>query len=320
MKINDPNGENIIYINERLRNKIDKIPLYDITVIDAPAGYGKTEAASFISVGAKLLLTRICLNNGKYDDFKQNYDSLSMKNMDFNGLDHEYIVLSELAKGFVDITTDNAKRVSKWLTDWETVENNVNIMCMSYADIIYGKWLLLTEQYTRFLGISGELLGVASIFSNEMPKIYLYIYIAIANNMLGNKDKAVRILGTALDIALANSFVMPFVENYTHISEIVTSYGMDMKHRDFVKKIAGVAAKYGAGVRSILKNAKNKDNFGLTARELEVAKLAAGRLSNKEIAGELFIAESTVKSTMKTIFNKLDISKRQDLMNFFKEK
>ena len=25
MKINDPNGENIIYINERLRNKIDKI-------------------------------------------------------------------------------------------------------------------------------------------------------------------------------------------------------------------------------------------------------------------------------------------------------
>ena len=95
---------------------------------------------------------------------------------------------------------------------------------------------------------------------------------------------------------------------------------MDMKYRDFVKKIAGVAAKYGAGVRSILKNAKNKDNFGLTARELEVAKLAAGRLSNKEIAGELFIAESTVKSTMKTIFNKLDINKQQDLMNFFKEK
>lgn len=49
MKINDPNGENIIYINERLRNKIDKIPLYDITVIDAPAGYGKTETASFFS-------------------------------------------------------------------------------------------------------------------------------------------------------------------------------------------------------------------------------------------------------------------------------
>lgn len=273
-----------------------------------------------ISVGAKLLLTRICLNNGKYDEFKQNYDSLSVENTDFNGLDHEYNVLSELAKGFIDITTDNAKNVSKWLTDWETVENNVNIMCMSYADIIYGKWLLLTEQYTRFLGISGELLGVASIFSNELPKIYLYIYIAAANDVLGNKDKADRILCTAMDIALRNDFIMPFVENYTHISELLTSHSMDMKYRNFVKKIAGTDVKYGAGVRNILKNARNKDNFGLTARELEVAKLAAGRLSNKEIAGELFIAESTVKSTMKIIFNKLDISKRQDLTKFFNEK
>lgn len=273
-----------------------------------------------ISVGAKLLLTRICLNNGKYDEFKQNYDSLSVGNMDFNGLDHEYNVLSELAKGFIDITTDKAKNVSKWLTDWKTVENNVNIMCMSYADIIYGKWLLLTEQYTRFLGISGELLGVASIFSNELSKIYLYIYIAAANDVLGNKDKADRILCTAMDIALRNDFIMPFVENYTHISELLTSHSMDMKYRNFVKKIAGTAVKYGAGVRNILKNARNKDNFGLTARELEVAKLAAGRLSNKEIAGELFIAESTVKSTMKIIFNKLDISKRQDLTKFFNEK
>lgn len=273
-----------------------------------------------ISVGAKLLLTRICLNNGKYDEFKQNYDSLSVESTDFNGLDHEYNVLSELAKGFIDITTDNAKNVSKWLTDWETVENNVNIMCMSYADIIYGKWLLLTEQYTRFLGISGELLGVASIFSNELPKIYLYIYIAAANDVLGNKDKADRILCTAMDIALRNDFIMPFVENYTHISELLKSHSMDMKYRNFVKKIADTAVKYGAGVRNILKNARNKDNFGLTARELEVAKLAAGRLSNKEIAGELFIAESTVKSTMKIIFNKLDISKRQDLTKFFNEK
>lgn len=55
MKISGPNGENknIIYINERLKDKIDKIPLYDITVIDAPAGYGKTEAVSVFSKECK---------------------------------------------------------------------------------------------------------------------------------------------------------------------------------------------------------------------------------------------------------------------------
>ena len=56
---------------------------------------------------------------------------------------------------------------------------------------------------------------------------------------------------------------------------------------------------------------------GLTVREADVAKLAAKRLTNKEIADQLFIAESTVKSNMKMIFNKLEINSRAELKNFF---
>ena len=39
--------------------------------------------------------------------------------------------------------------------------------------------------------------------------------------------------------------------------------------------------------------------------------------SFKEIADQLFIAESTVKSNMKMIFNKLEINSRAELKNFF---
>ena len=58
-------------------------------------------------------------------------------------------------------------------------------------------------------------------------------------------------------------------------------------------------------------------DYGLTVRESDVAKLAAKRYSNKEIAEHLFIAESTVKSNMKVIFNKLQINSRAELKNFF---
>lgn len=72
-----------------------------------------------------------------------------------------------------------------------------------------------------------------------------------------------------------------------------------------------------ASYKSITRKAGNNDNYGLTARELDVAKLAAQRYSNKQIAEQLFIAESTVKSNLKVIFSKLGISSRNELAKYF---
>jgi DNA-binding NarL/FixJ family response regulator len=48
----------------------------------------------------------------------------------------------------------------------------------------------------------------------------------------------------------------------------------------------------------------------LTLRELEILKLIAKGISNKEIAVELNISSRTVKSHMVDIFRKLDVSSR----------
>jgi len=55
----------------------------------------------------------------------------------------------------------------------------------------------------------------------------------------------------------------------------------------------------------------NKTHLGnLQTRELEVLKLAAKGMSNKEIAGELFISERTVQTHLVNIFRKLGVSSR----------
>lgn len=52
---------------------------------------------------------------------------------------------------------------------------------------------------------------------------------------------------------------------------------------------------------------------GLTKREIEIAGLIRRGLTNREIAEELFIAETTVKKHVSNIFEKLDIQKREEI-------
>lgn len=56
--------------------------------------------------------------------------------------------------------------------------------------------------------------------------------------------------------------------------------------------------------------------FNLTKRELEVLKLVAQALSNREIAGELYISDQTVGVHRKNIMKKLDIRSTASLVRF----
>jgi DNA-binding NarL/FixJ family response regulator len=57
----------------------------------------------------------------------------------------------------------------------------------------------------------------------------------------------------------------------------------------------------------------------LTRRELEVARLVADGLGNREIAGRLFLSKRTVDSHIEHIFAKLGFSSRAQLAGWFRE-
>ena len=52
------------------------------------------------------------------------------------------------------------------------------------------------------------------------------------------------------------------------------------------------------------------DRSRLTPREMEIAKLAANQLTNREIAERLQISPFTVRNSLQRIFRKLDIHNR----------
>jgi DNA-binding NarL/FixJ family response regulator len=58
----------------------------------------------------------------------------------------------------------------------------------------------------------------------------------------------------------------------------------------------------------------------LTPRELEIVRLVATGLRNKQIADQLSITEGTVKIHLHTIFEKLGVSSRVELSNYARER
>jgi DNA-binding CsgD family transcriptional regulator len=64
---------------------------------------------------------------------------------------------------------------------------------------------------------------------------------------------------------------------------------------------------------------KYGDQFGLSPREQEIILLVLAGKSNKGIENKLFLADSTVRNHIYSIYRKLDIKNRAQLVAFFKK-
>lgn len=66
-------------------------------------------------------------------------------------------------------------------------------------------------------------------------------------------------------------------------------------------------------------NKASIERLGLTPREVEILQLIAEGLSNREIAGKLFVSENTVKTHSANLFSKLSAKRRTQAVQLAKE-
>jgi len=62
-----------------------------------------------------------------------------------------------------------------------------------------------------------------------------------------------------------------------------------------------------------------RETLGITRRELEILELIAQGLSNREIAGKLYVSENTVKTHSSRVFDKLGARRRTQAVQLGKE-
>ena len=120
-------------------------------------------------------------------------------------------------------------------------------------------------------------------------------------------------LKLALALAEPGGFIMIFVSKGNHVAELLEEI-LAVKKRDHEAAGAGFSLSYAQKIRSAFKAVKPPKIEGLmdpiSERELEVLRLIAAGLSNREIADKLFISLNTVKTHTKNINSKLDVNSR----------
>ena len=139
-------------------------------------------------------------------------------------------------------------------------------------------------------------------------RIHVQIQTAAAYAMLGKHHDARQLLQKALGHAMPDGFLIPFVENYTYIKDVLGSIN-SITPEPFTDRILSLGSVYEQHcLRLSSRNSRPEILNMLNSREAEIAALITDRLSNREIAERLFLSEGTVKQYVNQIYSKLMIN------------
>ena len=107
----------------------------------------------------------------------------------------------------------------------------------------------------------------------------------------------------AADMARPDGLVLPFAACYRYLRELLPEYGT------LGREAAELSRVLENGSRAARQQEQRPAAFApLTEREWAVAQRMARRLSNREIAGQLFLSEGTVKQYINQIYSKLHLT------------
>lgn len=222
-----------------------------------------------------------------------------------------YLHTADLCEAFVFAHLGQPDKLAAWIETGDFTASRLLAPVLAYFNIIYGRVLLITGQERKLLGVADHFMDIAAFCPNLLSQIYTNIYTAAANTKLFRREEALSVLKQALDLALPDNVIMPFVENADLIQPLLEDLSRTGVYREKTVQIIKLSENYQQAISTM-----NESIFDeavkpkLAAREREIALLVVDGLTNREIAAGLNISENTVKTQLKRIFEKLGINSR----------
>ena len=243
----------------------------------------------------------------------------------------QYVLLPtlDMCRGWLYALLGHPEEAPAWLLK-EDAASSVLTPALPMLQLITNQLLLSQGSYSQVAARWQELHDLCGQFHYLLCDIYLQLQTASALFHLDRLEEAQALLKSAWETALPDRIYLPFAEVDDCLVPRLTE-GTDTSAPE-LETLLALSGQFRLGrdrVRGILweapaPSAVHRD-WGLSRRELEIARLAAQRKSNQEIANALFLSERTVKNHLNRVYDKLGIpgterSKRAKLAELLGEK
>jgi LuxR family maltose regulon positive regulatory protein len=164
------------------------------------------------------------------------------------------------------------------------------------------EWLVRGDPLAALRRVEG--LPDAEPALHPVLRLYAWLIAALAQHGLGRPELASQALEQALALAASDGYRRPFMAGFPLRRLLERHLARPTAYGPLVAELLDALAQGGDAPPGLLEP--------LSERERAVLRLLPALLSNPEIAGELFVSVNTVKTHIKTIYRKLDVTSRRD--------
>ena len=217
----------------------------------------------------------------------------------------------DIVRGLLNELTSQTS-IADWLKKTDFDGHRLLAPMTINAMFVHLSFLMHQEEYARVIGI-GQAILESDSWPNPFQEALLRLIMAVSYKEMDNCPKAAEKLKRAAELLLPDGFIFPLVAYSWRLGEMVNEM-IAQKYPQYLEVFQTVRERFGMGWTTLNEAiCKGELPADLTAREYEVAKLAAEGLRNSEIAEKLVVTESTVRAHLRAIFQKLDIDRRAKL-------
>jgi LuxR family maltose regulon positive regulatory protein len=173
---------------------------------------------------------------------------------------------------------------------------------------------------TQVNALLARLLQAANAQKRQGSALDILLVQVLAYEAQENHPKALAVLERALSLGEPEGYVRIFVDEGLPMARLLSEAAEQGMMPDYTGKLLAVfeAEKQRGGQKSALSPTQPLIE-PLSERELEVLRLVAQGLSNRQIGARLFLALNTVKGHNQKIFNKLQVQSRTEAVALARE-